>query len=149
MPILWRAQLTTGNDQLDQDHKYLFCIFNCVEMAISSPDQVKHIPLFFKQLLVYTDEHFIREEAIQLEIGYAGYLAHKMEHQRILERLQELNDKIQKIAASASGLSIETLAEGGLDKHILGLARNWIVEHVAKMDTTFQPYMKKTPNNFY
>ncbi|PQJ95947.1 bacteriohemerythrin [Chromatium okenii] len=149
MPILWRPQLTTGNDQIDQDHKYLFCIFNCIEMALSSPDQVKHIPLFFKQLLAYTDEHFVREEGIQLEIGYSGYLAHKMEHQRILERLQELNDKVQKIAASEQGLSAEILAEGGLDKHILALARSWIVDHVAKMDTGFLPYMKKNPSNFY
>lgn len=69
MPIEWRPNLTTGSDIIDQDHKYLFCLFNCVSMAVSSEDQLEHLPFFFAQLLQYTKEHFSREETLQLEIS--------------------------------------------------------------------------------
>ncbi len=148
MPILWRPQLTTGSERLDQDHKYLFCIFNCIELALSSPDQIRHIPLFFEQLIDYTDEHFSREEQVQLQIGYHGYMEHKMEHQRLLERLKNLNDDIKKIAATDEGINHPDVLAAGFDKDILNLARSWIIGHVAKMDTGMLPYLKQHPAMF-
>jgi hemerythrin len=144
MPIIWRHQLTTGDERIDQDHKYLFAIFNCVELALSSPDQIRHLPLFFKQLFDYTEEHFLREEKLQFSIGYPGYLEHKIAHQRILERLKEVNDHLQAIAASESGLNDPEALRAGLDKEILDLARSWIVGHIAKMDTAMLPYLKQS-----
>ncbi len=142
MPIIWRPQLTTGDERLDQDHQYLFAIFNCVELALSAPDQMKHLPLFFGQLFDYTEEHFLREEKLQVSIGYPGYLEHKLAHQDILERLKAVNDHLQKISTAKGGLDDPELLRGGLDQEILDLARSWIVGHIAKMDTAMLPYLK-------
>ena len=65
MPIMWRDQISVGNDAIDQDHKYLICLINSVELALSHEDTVKHLPIFIGQLVEYTKEHFIREEEIQ------------------------------------------------------------------------------------
>ena len=148
MPIIWRPQLTTGDERLDQDHKYLFTIFNCVELAVHSHDQIRHLPLFFGQLFEYTKEHFLREEKLQFSVGYPEYLAHKQAHQDILVRLKEVNDHLQQLATSEAGLNDPELLRAGLDQEILNLSRSWIVGHVAKMDTAMLPYLKRAPKPF-
>ena len=96
MPILWREQMSVSNDLIDSDHKYLLCLFNSIEMAMGRDDRLELLPAFFQQLVDYTKYHFDREEQIQLKMNYGGYLHHKMEHQTIIEHLEEVNLELQQ-----------------------------------------------------
>ena len=35
MPVVWRDEMSVGNDHIDRDHRYLLCLFNSIELALS------------------------------------------------------------------------------------------------------------------
>ena len=100
-PVVWNRQLSTGNGLIDQDHKYLISLLNSVDLALAKPTVLPHLPMFFDQLVEYTQEHFQREEEIQIRIDYPNYASHKLEHEKILGNLEGINRQISGIAASA------------------------------------------------
>ena len=78
MPVVWESHLGTGNDLIDRDHKYMICLFNSIELALTKPSVLPHLPMFFDQLVEYSQEHFKREEGIQIKIDYPNYAAHRL-----------------------------------------------------------------------
>lgn len=173
MPAIWREQLSTGNERIDQDHKYLFCLFNSIELALSQPESLKHLPIFFNQLLDYSKEHFEREEQIQIKVKYPRYPDHKREHQNIIDSLTRVNDELKELLDTEQLMLVEVPREDSeaadddespavdpeslarveklqrrLRKDVLLLARDWIIEHVVKTDKDMQPYLKQFPANF-
>jgi len=73
MPVFWKPELSVKNELIDQDHRYLFSLFNCLELALKNDESLKYIPDFLEQLFKYTKEHFEREEIIQCRIKYPKY----------------------------------------------------------------------------
>lgn len=148
MPIAWRKQISTGNDLIDQDHKYLLCLFNSIELAQGTPEGLKLLPVFFGQLLDYTKEHFQREERIQLKMEYPGYMEHKLKHQQIITHLDTAMEKLNTLLKNSDeGQDHESLKQQ-LDHEILSLAREWVIDHLIKTDLEMQPYLKKLPKSF-
>src|SRR6056297_1891865 len=94
MPVIWREQMTTCNDLVDQDHRYLLALFNSIELALAHSASLQHLPVFFRQLLDYTRVHFAREEQLQLKVHYPRYMEHKLRHQEITAQLEALDARI-------------------------------------------------------
>ncbi len=135
MPILWRNEMSVGNDLIDQDHRYLLCLFNSIEIILSDEEQSDLLPFYFNQLLEYSQFHFDREEKIQLKSDYPGYFEHKQKHQQIAQRLHEINMELQ-------GGKTE------FEEDLLGLVKEWIVDHLIKTDLEMQSHLKKLPPSF-
>lgn len=144
MPVIWKPQLSTGNDLIDRDHKYLISLFNSIELSLVKPDSLQFLPIFFRELLEYTREHFAREERIQIKIRYPYYAEHKMEHQKIIEHLEKLNDMVLKLMAAREKLGDERIHDR-LDSEIISLAREWIIDHVVKTDGKMARFLKQHP----
>ncbi len=51
MPIVWRNEMSIGNDLIDQDHKYLLCIFNSIELACRMKKKMNLYPSFLRSYL--------------------------------------------------------------------------------------------------
>lgn len=160
MPVVWRKQLTTGNELIDLDHKYLLSLFNSIELAISKPELLRYLPVFYKQLLDFSREHFAREERIQLKIQYPGFAEHKQGHQRLLDHLGALGRQIEaELGPLHDGCDhhhdpLEHL-EGDpeavrqrLETEVVSIAREWVIDHVVKTDKQVLPYLKDLPPNF-
>ena len=171
MPVIWRPQMSTGNDLIDLDHKYLLALFNSIELALSKPELLHYLPLFFRQLLDYTKEHFGREERLQLKIDYPGYMEHKLLHQGIVTKLEALYAKVQE---ELGHLDADPTGDTGhptddpaaeptndlpppadaaalrqrLETDVLALAREWVIDHVVKADRAMRPYLATHPRNF-
>jgi len=90
MPVIWQDAMSVGNILIDDEHKYLFCLINSVEIALKLDDNEKIMRMLIDQLEEYTTDHFRREEKIQLKMKYPGYLDHKLEHQKILDQIADL-----------------------------------------------------------
>lgn len=135
MPILWRDEMSVGNDLIDQDHRYLLCLFNSVELILSSNELQDQLPFYFDQLLDYTKFHFDREEKIQLKSDYSGYYEHKKKHVEIVQRLEELNEELKS-------------GKTDLEKDLLALVREWIVDHLIKVDKDLAPHLRQFPSNY-
>ncbi len=135
MPILWRNEMSVGNDLIDQDHRYLLCLFNSIELVLSDKGLLDQLPFYFDQLFEYTQFHFEREEKIQLKSGYAGYYEHKQKHQKIIQRLGEVNEELKS-------------GKADLKQDLLALVREWIVDHLIKTDKEMSQHLSKLPRNY-
>ena len=148
MPIVWREQISVHNDIIDQDHKYLICLMNSIELALKHEDTIEYLSVFVDQLIDYTRIHFEREEAIQKKAQFPLLNEHKRQHTEILEKLSELK--------TLSDNYIDHLKSGKFDQDednqvtfkIMELARRWIVEHLVQEDKRMEYYLKKLPRSF-
>lgn len=135
MPIVWRDEMSVGNDHIDRDHRYLLCLFNSIELALSNEKRDELLPVFFEQLFEYTKIHFDREEKLQLKLEYSGYYEHKMQHQEIVESLKEINDELHaKVPKYREGL--------------IALIREWVVDHLIVTDKAMKAHLSKYPKDF-
>ena len=135
MPIIWRDEMSVGNDVIDQDHRYLICLFNSIELALASERKAELLPLFFEQLFDYTRFHFEREERIQFKSKYTGYFEHKQAHQRIIEDLARVNEELKNGVDS-------------FHQDLLVLAREWVVNHLLNSDQKMKSHLKKLPSTY-
>ena len=147
MPVVWKMQLSTGNDLIDLDHKYLIALFNSVELALSKPENLKFLPVFFRQLVDYTREHFAREEVIQVKIKYPYYADHKIEHQNIVEHLENVYTRIQDVMGSGDTEATPEQIHEQLDAEIISLAREWVIDHLVKTDAKMALFLRKHPHD--
>lgn len=142
-PVVWKRQMSTGNGLIDRDHKYLICLFNSVDLALSKPSVLPHLPLFFDQLVEHTQEHFRREEEIQIRIDYPDYALHKLEHKKILTNLERVNRQIGGIATSAVDIQDAGPYHEMMDGDLMGMARHWVIDHMLKADRDLVPFLEK------
>jgi hemerythrin-like metal-binding protein len=93
------------------------------------------LPFYFDQLLEYTQFHFDREEKIQLKSEYAGFYEHKQKHQQIIQRLEEVNEELKK-------------GEKEVEEDLVGLVREWIVDHLIQTDKEMTSHLRKFPHSY-
>lgn len=148
MAIVWREQMSVGNDIIDRDHKYLICLMNSIELALKHDDTLELLPVFTGQLVSYTEEHFAREEDIQKKAQYPLANEHKREHANLIQKLGELSHIVEDFIDKKTKDELDLEEETELNQKILALARQWILEHVIKEDKRMEHYLRKLPQNF-
>lgn len=154
MTIIWKRNMSVGSKVIDDEHKYLFSLVNCVLLAIKVGDP-EEIKIFIEQLIAYTEEHFSHEEKLQINIAYPGYAENKKQHQIILKQLQSLEGKLlhfinlspPKNHSEEDEKQAITNTPEQLIKEISGLLRHWILDHVLTVDRKMQHYLSNLPQN--
>lgn len=146
MAVFWQPQISVANRLLDAEHKYLFCLINAVEYGLGQPAREGLLAMAQEELETYTREHFADEERLQLKVRYAGYADHKVEHQRILESLEAVKRRVHHSLAGAEGeQTAREVLPDDLGEALVGLLRQWIVDHVLKMDMKMRPALAAAP----
>jgi hemerythrin-like metal-binding protein len=127
--------MSVGNDIIDQDHRYLLCLFNSIELILSEKGLYDQLPFYFDQLLEYTQFHFDREEKIQLKSNYKGHYEHKQKHMQIIQRINEVSESLKN-------------GEDGVKENLVELVREWVIDHVVQTDKEMTPHLQKFPRNY-
>lgn len=138
MPIVWRPQLSVGNPIIDRDHQYLICLINSTELVLRHPEDRNDIDIVMDQLQQYAEEHFEREEHMQLKAHYPDYQEHKKEHQKLMSELSGLRSKIKAIVRSENPNSAEMIRE---TVNVTELLRHWLLNHVVRTDMKMKGYL--------
>jgi len=165
MALIWRKQMSVGNTLIDDEHRYLICLINTIELATRTDDAHDILATTLDQLVEYTQIHFDTEEQIQAKIKYPGLEEHKKEHKKIMLDLHDVKKKLDKILSTKrstnstaavpqkdiSDSEIEQLLEDDPDTQfdesdltpLIKLMRRWIIEHVLGSDMKMKPYLAK------
>ncbi len=143
MPIIWRDQMSVGNDLIDQDHRYLLCLVNSVELAIRHSEDSEDLLSFVAQLVQYTHFHFEREERIQKTVLYPQASSHHDTHQEILAHLRQIELDVSELNQHALGNKLVVGEWEMVTGAVVQLLREWILEHVLKDDKRMEPYLRK------
>lgn len=122
----WKDHYRIGDAAIDEQHQELFKRAANIIAAISHQGQA----LGVIRLYQYTRTHFSHEEELMQRIGYPGYEAHCLMHQKLIARLDEISLRI------SSG----NLIKAELEEFI----SQWLLEHIATEDTKLAAFVKAT-----
>lgn len=133
--IAWDDSIAVGNTLIDQQHQQLFRAINDLDQAIhgTAPDTDK----VFQSLLFlidYTRNHFAEEEGLMAECGYPGLEAHRAQHARLTQKLNDLSHLISRYSAR------DPLIAEELGAFLTG---EWLRTHVIESDHQLIPYLAK------
>jgi hemerythrin len=129
MSLIWREQLSVGNDLIDEDHKYLIEIINQAEHSLLSKNQLE-LKQALENLFRYSKAHFQREEKIALAVGYPQAAELHVSHEALLARLDKVS---QELKEDWSVPAVE---------HFIAFLREWLINHVIKEDMLMKPFLK-------
>ena len=161
--------MSVGNSIIDDQHRYLLCLMNTIELAIRDKDNKDILQMFLDQLFEYTEYHFDHEERLQEKIKFPKAAEHKKEHQRILSDLKSIRSHFDKLLAtnepedSVDLAAAEEITDEELNSlledeqtgeeekdlaELTALVRHWVIDHVIGDDLKMKPYLSKLPQTF-
>lgn len=118
---IWTNNLSTGNAQIDEDHRKLYEMINAFHNAIEQNRGKDVTGRVLNNLVNYYRVHFKREEEAMLRINYAGYLEHKLAHENFIREVDLLKKNFD------SGVTINPA-------YIGRMLTDWLREHIAAVD---------------
>lgn len=138
MSLLWREQLSVGNNVIDSDHKYLIEIINRAEVGLSSKNR-NELTAALDDLERYSRLHFDREEKIAIAVGYTQVPHLNQSHKELLGHLDQIRGEVD---AMGQDWSTETV------QHFTKFLRDWLINHVIKEDLLMKPTLQKHSPSF-
>ncbi|MDH5749537.1 MAG: hemerythrin family protein [Rhodospirillales bacterium] len=123
--IQWRKDFETGIMSIDHEHKTLIASINefCNQLETDNTEEeiLKHLG----GIHALVEAHFALEEHIMADTRYEGFSDHKQDHDRLLDEILDIMDKVH--------------AKETLDyKSALGtIVTNWFATHFSTLDKTF------------
>ena len=119
MLVEWNADLVTGNEDIDNQHRELFDKTNQLYDAVDNgeKDAIFKILEFLGE---YVQVHFTDEEKFMLESGYDGYEEHKKVHDELVEEVKtrkidyivqfkQVSTKISDLLRTTGPLSLQEI----------------------------------------
>lgn len=125
----WGPDLVIDNGTLDEDHQKLVALVNELHTATSQGLGHTVVSKVLSEVVLYTQEHLVREEALMAAIGFPGLVGHKQVHDRFMADMRDLQKKY------ASG-SITVASQ------LSSKLRDWLSIHIRRSDKELIPYVK-------
>lgn len=88
--IDWKDEFSLGNPAVDDEHKQLITQINQLYDQISLPMDVLAIESLLAELQADISAHFALEELLMEQSGFAEYEAHRRDHERLLDEINDL-----------------------------------------------------------
>ena len=119
--FLWSDELSVNNKFIDDDHKKLITMVNNFHDAMEQGKGNDVIGKVLNNLVIYTKEHFKREETEMQRIKYPRFLTHKQEHDKLIKEVAELQSSF------SSGKAMLTIT-------VSKFLRDWLLTHIKQTD---------------
>lgn len=119
--LQWLDEYNTGNEIIDQQHRYLFDLANQLLDPFNDFQATYHKFLVLDHFL---KDHFDAEEKLMAEHNFSDIKPHKKAHGLLLAELDDIGQEIVR-------------GEMNKDK-ILNFMRHWLFDHFLKMDMSLK-----------
>ena len=130
--VEWSDRYSMGIKIIDDQHKGLLAFVN--DLFNHSTGNEEEERAYFKEVIQqavqYIKDHFATEEKFMVATSFPGYMAHKKAHDEFTLTVV----KSVKEFESGKRLVLEKLAY---------FLKDWVLEHVAVMDTQYAAYFRK------
>ena len=117
--IAWKADLATGDERVDAQHKNIFKLLNDLVAACADGSDIPMLKDTLNFLAEYTVRHFADEEVLQKQYGYPDYERHKKLHDDFKVTVGELVKQFGKSGSSAE-----------LSAAVNKVVVKWLVTHI-------------------
>jgi hemerythrin len=131
--LQWRTDYSIGIQEVDNQHKIIIQLINdllkiCREN--NNGGDYESFNRLVEIILEHFQKHFETEEKLMLEKKYPQYAEHKKRHDKLLEDIKKMLDKI-----------IKEPQKNSLINMVIFL-REWFVENIYIMDKQLGEYLK-------
>ena len=89
----WDPQLLTGNDQVDNQHRNIFRLFNELLSDIDEHKGHREVGRVVSSLSLFVVAHFATEEALMIQAGYPDMVTHQGAHESLRAQVEGLVDQ--------------------------------------------------------
>ena len=86
----WQQEYVTGNPQVDGQHQQIFEIVNALHDAVITRKNLYILQELLGYLANHTIEHFQTEESLMMAVDYPDYDRHKLTHDHLLAKIDNL-----------------------------------------------------------
>lgn len=128
----WEADLETGNEEIDAQHKQLFAALNNLIAAYEQGKAPSEIQKTIEFLIEYIFKHFSHEEKLQEDCGYPYIIEHKNAHGILRRQVVNLVNKFD--------------IEGYSDKFVeytIHFMIDWFAHHIKVDDFKLAAYIRE------
>jgi hemerythrin len=123
----WSPALSVNVKQFDDQHKKLVNMVNDLHDAMKIGKGNEVLGKILDGLISYTASHFADEERLMTTHAYPGFSAHKVEHEKLVKQVLELQQKFR------SGQPI-------LTNNVMTFLKDWLVKHIQGDDKKYGIY---------
>ena len=120
--IEWQKEFETGVAEVDHEHKELVELVNELHAKLGAGASREEVSAFLGEIFAKISSHFALEETVMRKYQYDEYLAHKTEHETLLDDLRDIMDNFE------AGTFLDYEAALG---HAV---RDWFVNHFKTKD---------------
>lgn len=122
--IVWSQVFGVGVPAFDAEHQRLVDLINQCHEAHLGGAPAPAVYQVLNALVRYAEEHFSHEQRAMDHHRFPERFQHKLEHDRFLEQVFELNRRL------ADG-------ETEVGEDILAFLRDWLLNHILRTDRKF------------
>ena len=120
----WSPDYSVSIKTIDDQHQELVNILNRLFVAVSKREGDKAIAGILDALVSYTQKHFTLEERLMQQAKYADFEAHKAEHKKLIDQLNQLSKKFM-------------VEEKPIYFEMLSFLKTWLKEHIQGCDKKY------------
>ena len=123
--MTWNDGLSVNVKEIDAQHKKLIGLINQLHGAMSEGKGKEASGKILSDLLYYTVSHFTYEEKLFQQYGYAGYDAHRKDHEDLTGQVKDFKSQFDKGTLGLT-LKLMTFLKDWLNNHILGTDKKYV-----------------------
>lgn len=120
----WKPYYSVGDSSLDAEHQEILTLIDDLYSEITVGKENARTKKQLDRLVQYTLSHFQHEERIMHELGFPGFAAHKIEHERMRQRTLELRASFTLLKAA----------------DLLRFLKDWWTNHIQVEDKSYSSY---------
>jgi len=126
--IDWSETMKLGVPEVDFEHEELIGVINALGDLLQKGEPLDSIQALLGEIHAQIEAHFALEEKIMRERGFAGYEAHKEDHDRLLEQIRDIMTEAAEVD------------EQVLHDHLAKRLNVWFSEHFRTLDRSFHSF---------
>ena len=93
--LQWKSQYSVGIEAVDHEHRELIDLINQLHDTWLAQGSRPSIEAFFGDLFKGISAHFALEERFMRDHGYDQLVAHKTDHERLLDEIRDIMDDFE------------------------------------------------------
>ena len=93
--IQWRDDFSLGIEYVDLEHRELINLINDLHTAMGHNAEQVQVVSALGEIFAQISAHFALEEKYMRETGYKAYPLHKEDHEKLLDELRDIMDRVE------------------------------------------------------
>ncbi len=131
MFITWGPLFEIGVPEIDRQHEHLVSLVNAFYDAHEAGASPAEVFSTLNRLVQYVEEHFASEEALMNRARYPDLARHRVEHEKLIRQIFDLNERLEAGTAS-------------VDDEVMAFLKGWLVDHLLHEDRKVGEHLART-----